>query len=224
MNGTWYFFFNFHTYHWKLVWDEDKYPQEFPQNIYNTPEHPDIVVWSNKAKEVTLIKQTVGDESNFSDHVDSKETRYNKELIPGIIAAGWKAWLFTIEVGCRGFWYHTVPALLNYFGLMKKKKEETLQEAALTALCCSYSIWSAHNNKNDLQATALQRDHYNHQLCELGVGPIKHVEGHAWLPIARKFSISSQPALSTVSKLQSMWAVPWILSILLPLYCTVSAE
>lgn len=132
---------------WKLIWDEDKYPQEFPQNIYSTPERPDIVVWSDKAKEVILIELTVGDESNFSDQVVRKEARYNKELIPGIIAAGWKARLFTIEVGCRGFWHHTVPALLNYFGLTKRKKKETLQEAALTALRCSYSIWLARNNR-----------------------------------------------------------------------------
>ena len=26
---------------WKLIWGEDKYPQEFPQNIYSTPERPD---------------------------------------------------------------------------------------------------------------------------------------------------------------------------------------
>ena len=80
---------------WKLIWDEDQYPQEFPQNIYNTPERPDIVVWSEEAKEVIL---TVGDEGNFSDQVVRKEARYNKELIPGITAAGWKARLFTIEV------------------------------------------------------------------------------------------------------------------------------
>ena len=156
---------------WKLIWDEDKYPQEFPQNIYSTPERPDIVVWSDKAKQVILIELTVGDESNFSDQVVRKEARYNKELIPGSIAAGWKAQLFTIEVGCRGFWHHTVPALLNYFGLTKRKKKETLQEAALTALRCSYSIWLAHNNRNGLQATTLQRDHHNHQLSELSVVP-----------------------------------------------------
>ena len=132
---------------WKIVWDEDQFPVEFPQNIYNTPERPDIVVWSEKAKEVILIELTVGDESNFSDQVVRKEARYNRELIPGITASGWKAQLFTIEVGCRGFWHHTVPALFNYFGLARRKKKQALQDAALTALRCSYTIWLARSNR-----------------------------------------------------------------------------
>ena len=49
---------------WELIWDKDKYPQELPQNIYSTPERPDIVVWSDKAKQVILIELTVGDENN----------------------------------------------------------------------------------------------------------------------------------------------------------------
>ena len=132
---------------WRILWDEDLFPGEFPQNIYNTPERPDIVVWSETSKEVILIELTVGDESNFSDQVVRKEARYNRELMPGIIASGWKARLFTIEVGCRGFWHHTVPALFNYFGLARRKKKQALQEAALVALRCSYTIWLARNNR-----------------------------------------------------------------------------
>ena len=47
--------------------------------LYSTPERPDIVVWSDKAKEVILIELAVGDESNFSDQEVCKEARYNKE-------------------------------------------------------------------------------------------------------------------------------------------------
>ena len=35
------------TNDWQLVWDEDKFPVHFPQHIFNTPERPDIVVWSD---------------------------------------------------------------------------------------------------------------------------------------------------------------------------------
>ena len=132
---------------WKLVWDEEKHQVPFPQNIYSTEERPDIVVWSESLKEVMLIELTCGDESNFSDQVARKEARYNKHLIPGIMASGWRAALFTVEVGCRGFWHHTVPALLNHFGIPKRKKKTVLEEAALTALRCSYAIWLARNNK-----------------------------------------------------------------------------
>ncbi|XP_063681930.1 uncharacterized protein LOC134816860 [Bolinopsis microptera] len=52
---------------WKLIWDEDTLPAQFPQHIYNTAERPDIVVWSDSLREVVLIELTCGDESNFSD-------------------------------------------------------------------------------------------------------------------------------------------------------------
>ena len=132
---------------WQMVWDEDDLPAEFPQHIYCTAERPDIVVWSERGKEVILVELTVGDESNFSDQVARKEARYNRELIPGLLGSGWKARLFTVEIGCRGFWHHTLPALLNYFGVAKRVKKEVFQEAALVALKCSYAIWLARENK-----------------------------------------------------------------------------
>ena len=132
---------------WKLMWDEDSLPAQFPQHIFSTAERPDMVVWSESVKEVILIELTVGDESNFSDQVVRKEARYNRELIPGIKSNGWKATLFTVEIGCRGLWHHTAPALLNYFGLKKRTKKQALDEAALVALRCSYTIWLARNNK-----------------------------------------------------------------------------
>ena len=130
-----------------MIWDEDDLPAQFPQHIYCTAERPDIVVWSDKEKEVILVELTVGDESNFSDQVVRKEARYNRELIPGLTSKGWKARLFTVEVGCRGFWHHTLPALLNYFGVVKRVKKNVFQEAALVALKCSYAIWLARDNK-----------------------------------------------------------------------------
>ena len=68
------------------------------------------------------MEPTVGDESNFSDQVARKEARYNRELIPGSLGKGWKARLFTVEIGCRGFWHHTLPALSNYFSVTKSQE------------------------------------------------------------------------------------------------------
>ena len=84
------------------------------------------------------------DESNFSDQIARKEARYNRELIPGIDGCEWKALVFTVEIGCRGFWHHTV---LNYFGLAKRTKKKALNEAALVALRCTYAFWLARDSK-----------------------------------------------------------------------------
>ena len=106
-----------------MVWDEEELPARFPQHICCTVERPNIVVWSEEGKEVTLVELTVGDESNFSDQVERKQARYNRELIPGLHGSGWKARLFTVEIGCRGFWHHTSPVLLNYSGVAKRVKK-----------------------------------------------------------------------------------------------------
>ena len=62
-----------------MVWDEDELPAQFLQHIYCMVERPDIVVWSDKGKEVILVELTVGDESNFSDQAERKQARYNRE-------------------------------------------------------------------------------------------------------------------------------------------------
>ena len=118
---------------WQLIWDEDDLPALFPQHIYCTAERPDIVVWSDKEKEIILVELTVGDESNFSDQVVRKEARYNRELIPGLTSKGWKARLFTVEVGCRGFWHHTLPALLNYFGVVRESEKERVSRGCFSS-------------------------------------------------------------------------------------------
>ena len=77
-------------------------PSQFSQHKYCTSEKPDIDVWSDEGREVMLVELTVGDESNFEDQVDLKRARYNRELIPGRLNSGWKAQLFTVEIGFRG--------------------------------------------------------------------------------------------------------------------------
>ena len=45
-----------------------------------------------------LVELTVCDESNFSDQVDSKEVRYNREL-----SSGWPTRLLTMRLGVETF-------------------------------------------------------------------------------------------------------------------------
>ena len=41
---------------WKIIWDEDDLPAQFPQHIYGTAERPDIVVWSDKERTVIFSR------------------------------------------------------------------------------------------------------------------------------------------------------------------------
>ncbi len=120
--------------------------KQFPQHIVNTPQRPDIVVYSDKLKIVFLLELTCGDESNFEDQRARKENRYN-QLLADIDAAGWSAKLFTFEVGCRGFYHHTLPHLFNFFELPRHQKKKALNEVAVIALRCSYTIWLSRDNR-----------------------------------------------------------------------------
>lgn len=82
-----------------------------------------------------LVELTEGDKSNFSVQVERKEAHHHRELTPGLLGSVWKARLITVEMGCRGFWYQSLAALLNY--LCGKESEKAVsQEVALIALKC----------------------------------------------------------------------------------------
>ena len=129
-----------------MVHDEDENKKGFPQHITNTPQRPDIVVYSNTLKVVYLIELTCGDESNFESQRARKEARY-QQLLADICATGWKAQLFTVEVGCRGLYHHTLPHLFNFFNIPRHRKKKALNEVAVIALRCSYTIWLSRDNR-----------------------------------------------------------------------------
>ena len=131
---------------WVLVHDEDEAKKVFPQHIVNTPLRPDIVVYSDTLKIVILIELTCGDESNFESQRARKETRY-QQLLADIDVTGWSAQLFTVEVGCRGIYHHTLPHLFNFFNIPRHQKKKALNEVAVIALRCSYTIWLSRDNR-----------------------------------------------------------------------------
>ena len=115
--------------------------------VTNTPLRPDIVVYSDSLKTVYLIELTCGDESNFESQRARKESRY-EQLLADISAAGWTAQLFTVEVGCMGLYHHTLPHLFNFFNIPRHRKKKALDEVAVIALRCSYTIWLSRDNRN----------------------------------------------------------------------------
>ena len=124
-------------------WEETK------ENIYkgqDPRQRPDIVVYSDSLKTVYLIELTCGDESNFESQRARKESRY-EQLMADICAAGWTAQLFTVEVGCRGLYHHTLPHLFNFFNIPRHRKKKALDEVAVIALRCSYTIWLSRDNR-----------------------------------------------------------------------------
>ena len=73
----------------------------FPHNIIPTNLRPDIVIWSEKKKEIHLIELTIAFETGFKEAQQRKSTKY-ADLITDASGAGYKASVVTLQVGSRG--------------------------------------------------------------------------------------------------------------------------
>ena len=73
----------------------------FPTHIASTDERPDIVLWSDKSRSVTLIELTIPFEDNFADAHHRKSNRYH-DLLQLCRRNNYSAQLHTIQVGSRG--------------------------------------------------------------------------------------------------------------------------
>ena len=52
-----------------------------------------------------------------------------------------------VEVGCRGFYYETLPRVFNFLNIPRTKKKRALNKAAVVSLKGSYTIWLSRYNK-----------------------------------------------------------------------------
>ncbi len=158
---------------WKIVYDEDTRQRQFPQHIVCTSLRPDIVVYSDAIKCAVLIELTCGNEENFEDQRYRKEKRYQL-LMESVQDAGWTGYLLTVEVGCRGFYHHTLPRVFNFFNLKRSRKKATLNTAAVVALKASYTIWLSRYNKIWCDNWELAKRPTSLMNAEC-LGPMKHV-------------------------------------------------
>lgn len=74
---------------------------KFPTEITMTSLQPDVVLWSASARTVIMAELTVPSEERMEASFKRKKERY-KELSATCLQAGWRAFTFPVEVGCRG--------------------------------------------------------------------------------------------------------------------------
>ena len=100
-----------------------------------TTKRPDIVIWSIKGYEVSVIELTVPFEENFN-WVHHRKLEKNENLREQCLKNGWIMDVFPIEVGCRGIIANSTSVFLTDLGLApsdKRKYMEKFQDKALTA-------------------------------------------------------------------------------------------
>ena len=90
----------------------------FPAKIALMTKHPDIVIWSVKAKKVFVIELMVPFEENFDwEQLEKYEDRQEQ-----CIRNRWITNVFPIEVGCRGFIANSTSVFLTNLGLPPSDK------------------------------------------------------------------------------------------------------
>ena len=73
----------------------------FPEIVHTTL-RPDVVIWSVQAKKLIAIELTVPWEERCEEAHERKAAKY-AELLDNCRKKDWSAYLFPVEVGCRGF-------------------------------------------------------------------------------------------------------------------------
>ena len=93
-----------------------------------------------------MIELTVPWEESCEEAHESKALKYGS-LLQECRDKGWQAWLFPVEVGCRGFPARSVWQLMAALGLSNKEKKRATRRLGEEAERASCWIWSRRNDK-----------------------------------------------------------------------------
>ena len=119
----------------------------FPREILMTTFRPDIVVWSEVAKEVIIGELTVPWEDNIDEAHERKLAKY-ADLRAECNDKGWKASCYPFEVGCRGFVAHSLQKYLRDMGLNRRSVKASSRAASEAAESGSSWVWSKYIQKS----------------------------------------------------------------------------
>lgn len=121
---------------WQMLADLKK-QLVFPREILTTTLRPDIVMWSVVEKRVLLIELTIPWEEGMTAAHERKRLKY-AELAAECQEAGWKARVYPVEVGSRGFVGKTAVQLLRGAGVMGSNLRKAMKELGEEAEKASY--------------------------------------------------------------------------------------
>ena len=107
---------------------------------------PDLVLWSQQSWKVIILELTVTWEERLSETHEQKLEKC-QELSNQCWQTGWETWVYTVEVGCRGFVAQLTRQALGDLGMtgdQKKKIIKGLEEAAERASLCMWLSLEQH--------------------------------------------------------------------------------
>ena len=118
----------------------------FPE-VVHTNLRPDIVLWSNQGKKVIAIELTVPWEERCDEAHERKACKY-AQLMEECRQKGWSAWLFPVEVGCRGFPAKSLWRTLTALGITGRDRKQAVQAVSEAAEKASSWIWLRRGNQS----------------------------------------------------------------------------
>jgi len=128
---------------WKILVDLEEFNYIFPPEIIPTSLRPDVVVWSNQLKRAIIIELTCAAEEGIEAAHIRKESKYLPLIAEIATNSSWKANLFTIEIGVRGFIGVSLNKTLRALGIPQKAISQLGKNLATIAARCSYAIYLA---------------------------------------------------------------------------------
>lgn len=118
---------------------------KFPP-VVDTLLRPDAILWSMDDKKIIMIELTVPWEENCEEAHERKMYKYT-ELLQTCKDRGWQAWLYPVEVGCRGFPAHSVGKLLSALGMTGRDRKKAIRELGEKAERASCWVWCKRDDK-----------------------------------------------------------------------------
>ena len=133
---------------WEISADLPEW-NDYPQVIKQTRLRPDIVLSDTASKQMVLIELTVPYESRIEQAHIYKREKYT-DLVNELSRQGYKAKVFAVEVGARGFVGKSVYQLLCQLNISSKTRKQAMKRLSEVAEKSSHWIW-IRRNENKLQ-------------------------------------------------------------------------
>ena len=118
----------------------------FP-NIDHTTKRPDIVIWSPNDKTLVIVELTVPWETRCVEAYERKMAKYT-ELQEQCRSRCWSTWLFSVEIGCRGFPAQYVWRTLGKLGIKAGDRKRAVGRLGQAAEKASNWLWMKTEEKS----------------------------------------------------------------------------
>ena len=130
---------------WAISVDLPVLPYVLPNVISNSSPRPEIILWCQKAKEMSLLELTVCFEENFTTPSEYKKNKYSN-LVSACKQAVWSAHLHTLQVGSRGLVdCSSIEPILWFLKFSKPSSNFLFRKMCTISIGTSFAIWCQRN-------------------------------------------------------------------------------